>query len=65
MDGIYVTNLDEYADVATNWIVLYAKNIETIYFDSFGLEHVPREIEKIIGHKNKKKTYLEYKQIIQ
>ena len=55
MDGIYVTNLDEYADVATNWIVLYAKNIETIYFDSFGLEHVPREIEKIIGHKNKKK----------
>ena len=55
MDGIYVTNLDEYADVTRNWIVLYVKNIETIYFDSFGLEHVPREIEKFIGHKNKKK----------
>ena len=23
-----------------------------IYFDSFGVEHVPKEIEKLIGHKN-------------
>ena len=31
---------------------MYCKNIETIYFDSFGIEHVPKEIGKFIGHKN-------------
>ena len=35
-----------------HWIALYVKNIEITYFDSFGVEHVPEEIEKIIGHKN-------------
>ena len=28
------------------------KNIEIIYFESFGVEHVPKEIKKFIGHKN-------------
>ena len=51
-DGAYVINIDEYADVGTHWIALYVKNIEMIYFDSFGVEHVPNEIEKFIGHKN-------------
>ena len=40
----YVINLDEYADVGTHWITLYVLNIEIIYFDSFGIEHVPKEI---------------------
>ena len=31
---------------------MYVLNIETIYFHSFGVEHVPKEIEKFIGHKN-------------
>ena len=35
-DGTYVINLDEYEDVGTHWIALYVKNIEIIYFDSFG-----------------------------
>ena len=48
----YVINLDEYADVHTHWITLYIKNIEIIYFDSFGVKHVPKEIEKFAGHKN-------------
>ena len=47
----YVINLDEYADVGTHWIALYVKNNEVIYFDSFGVEHVPREIKRFIGHK--------------
>ena len=50
--GAYVINLDEYADVGTHWIALYVKNNEVIYFDSFGVEHVPKEIKKFIGHKN-------------
>ena len=48
----YVINLDEYADVGTHWIALYVKNNEVIYFDSFGVEHVPKEIKRFIGHKN-------------
>ena len=53
-NGAYVINLDEYADVGTHWIALYAKNNEVIYLDSFGVEYVPKEIEKFIGHKNTK-----------
>ena len=30
----------------------YAKDNEIIYFDSFGVEHVPKEIKSFIGHKN-------------
>ena len=63
--GMYVRNLDEYANVGTHWILLFCKNIEIVYFDSFRVEHVPKEIEKFIRHKNIKKTYLEYNQTIQ
>ena len=48
-------NLDEYADVGTHWIALFYTKIEVIYFDSFEVEHVPKEIEKFINHKNMKK----------
>ena len=63
-DGTYVTNLDGYAYVGTHWIALYEADNEIIYFDSFGLKSFPKEIEKFIGHKNKKETYLEYNQTI-
>ena len=51
-DGAYVINFDEYTDVETHWITLYLLNIEIIYFDSFGVEHVPKEIKEFIGHKS-------------
>ena len=44
--GAYVINLDKYTDVGTHWIALYVKNNEVIYFDSFGVEHIPKEIKK-------------------
>ena len=44
-NGAYLINLDEYEDVGTHQIVLYVKNKEVIYFDSFGVEHVPKEIK--------------------
>ena len=53
-NGAYVINLDAYADAGTHWIALYLKNNEAIYFDSFGVEHVPKEIIGFIGHKNSK-----------
>ena len=51
-DGTYVINLDEYADVGTHWIDLFCNKNEIIYFDSFGVEHVPEEIEKFVRNKN-------------
>ena len=39
--GAYVINLDEYHDIGTHWIALYVNNKIAIYFDSFGVEHIP------------------------
>ena len=50
--GAYVINLDEYADVGTHWIALYVKNNEVIYFDSFGVEHVPKEVKRLVANKD-------------
>ena len=45
-DGAYVINLDEHSDIGTHWIALYILNNNVTYFDSFGVEHIPREIKK-------------------
>ena len=44
-DGTNVINLDEYADVGTHQIALFCNRNEIVYFDSFGVEHVPEEIK--------------------
>ena len=43
-DGAYIINLDEYSNIGTHWIALYANNNSVTYFDSFGVEHIPKEI---------------------
>ena len=40
----YITNLDEYKSIRTNWIALYVNDKALTYFDSFGVEHIPKEI---------------------
>ena len=47
-NGAYVINLDEYYDIGTHWIALYVNNKIVTYFDSFGVEHIPKEIMKFI-----------------
>ena len=47
-DGAYVTNLDEYSDIGTHRITLYALNNNVTYFDSFDVEHTPIEIKIFI-----------------
>ena len=47
-----------------HWIALYVKNNEITYFDSFGVEHVPKE-KDLLNIKTSKQTYLQYKQTIQ
>ena len=51
-DGAYVVNLDDYSDIGTHWVALYIININVTYFDSFRVEHIPKEIKKIISNKN-------------
>ena len=51
-DGECVINLEEYSDIGTHRIALYVQNNNVIYFDSFGVEHIPEEIITFFGHKN-------------
>ena len=47
-DQAYVINLDEYKSIRTHWIALYLignnkrASQDEIYFDSFGVEHIPK-----------------------
>ena len=47
-EGAYVINLDEYSDIGTQWVALYVQNNNVTYFDSFGVEHIPKEIKAFI-----------------
>ena len=51
-DGAYIINLDEYADVGTQWIALFCKKNEIVYFDSFGAQYIPEEIKEFIRKKH-------------
>ena len=43
-DEAYIINLDEYESIGTHWIALYVNDNNVTYFDSFGVEHIPKEI---------------------
>ena len=45
-------NLDDYSDIGTHWVALYANNKTVVYFDSLGVEHIPKEIKKCINNKD-------------
>ena len=51
-DGAYVINLDEHYDTGTHWIALWVNGNNSTYFDSFGVEHIPKEIKPFINNKN-------------
>ena len=52
-----MVNRNEFKSIGAHWIALYLiSNIgngssNAVYFDSFGIEHIPKEISKIIGNK--------------
>ena len=49
-DGAYLINLDEFKSIKTHWIALYVNgnnrraSYNAIYFNSFVVEHIPKEI---------------------
>ena len=48
---MYVINLNKYENMCTHWVSLFVKSNKVIYFDSFGIEHIPKEINEFIGNK--------------
>ena len=57
---VYIIHLDEYQSIGTHGITLYVSDNNIIYFDSFGVEHIPKEIKKFIGNKNVTTNIIEY-----
>ena len=51
-NGAYLINLDEYKSIGTHWIALYMNGDNVIFFNSFGVGYIPKEIKKFIGNKN-------------
>ena len=50
-------NLDEYSHIGTHWIALHVNKNNVTYFDSFGVEHIPKEIKAFIKNKNIKTNF--------
>ena len=51
-NGVYsrhIVNLDGYSDIWTRWVALYVHNDDVTYLDSFGVEHIPKEIKAFIN----------------
>ena len=44
MNGAYIINLDEYESIRNHWVALCVNDNNITYFDSFGVEHIPKEI---------------------
>ena len=57
--GAYVINLDKYENMGTHWISLFVKPKYTVYFDSFGVEHIPKEINKFSNNETTRSSSLE------
>ena len=64
-DGAYIINLDEYSDIGTHWVAFYVHNDDITYFDSFGIEHILKEIEAFINNKKIKTNIFRIKHMIQ
>ena len=57
-NGAHIINHDEYSDIGIHWVTLYVQNSDVTWFDSFGVEHIPKEIRTFISNKNIKNKYL-------
>ena len=65
-DSAYLINLDKYCDIGTHWIISYALNDNVTFFDSFGVEHIPKKKKKkLLEITTFNQIYWEYKHIIQ
>ena len=61
--GAYVINLDEYENMGTHWVALFVKPKYTVYFDSFGIEHILKEIKHATGNEQSSSAKARNKEI--
>ena len=64
-DGAYIINPDEYESIGTHWITLYVNAKNVTYFDSFGAEHISKEIRNLLEIKILQRIFIDYKHMIQ
>ena len=50
-NGTYLININEYANIGTNWVAISIKNDTATYIDGFGVEHIPKKVKRLIGNK--------------
>ena len=48
----YVINLDEFKLIGTHWTALYVNGNDITYFESYVVEHIPKETKNIRRKKN-------------
>ena len=51
-DRLYVVNLDKCELIGNHGISLYVNHDKATYFDSFGVEYIPKEIKELIENQN-------------
>ena len=51
-DRLYVVNLDKCESMGNHGISLYVNHDKVTYFDSFGVEYIPKEIKELIENQN-------------
>ena len=64
-NGSYVINLDEYADLGTNWIALFIEKLKLFISIVLVLNMFLKKLKNSWEIKREKLTYLEYKQVVQ
>ena len=42
-DGTRIINLDEYESIGIEWIAVHVNSDNITYFNSFGVEYIPKE----------------------
>ena len=63
-DRAHAINLDEYKSIGTHWVTLYVKANNKVYFDSFGVGHVPKKFKKPWEAKIQYQISIEYRHAI-
>ena len=56
MENTFHFNLDHSKNTGAHWVVTFVKSNEVIYFDSFGVEYIPKDIMEKIGSKYIKRS---------
>ena len=51
-DEACIINLDEFESIEIYWIPLYVNAENVTYFDSFGVQYIPKEIRKLYSKRN-------------